>query len=98
MGQRLTFLVVLVRPTKMKKAIVVPSKGSKERYVARQVLVFVSAFSGESGDKDQIIIHKTDQEPAIKFLVDDVCMARTGAKTMLKGRPLLPKVRTGSRL
>ena len=36
----------------------------------------------ECGDKDQDVILKTDQEPAIKFLVDDVCVNRTGARTI----------------
>ena len=41
----------------------------------------------ECGDKDRAIILKTDQEPAIKFLVDDVCMARTGARTIVEQFP-----------
>ena len=32
-----------------------------------------------SGDKDRDVIVKTDQEPEIKFLVDDVCTRRTSA-------------------
>ena len=36
----------------------------------------------ECGDKDQDVILKTDQEPAVKFLVDDVCVDRTGARTI----------------
>ena len=30
---------------------------------------------------------KTDQEPAIKFLVDDVCVGRTGARTITEMSP-----------
>ena len=47
----------------------------------------------ECADKDRDVIVKTDQEPAIKFLVDDVCMARTGARTI---RELAPKNSKGS--
>ena len=49
----------------------------------------------DKGDKDQTIILKTDQEPAIKFLVDDVCMARTGAKTIVKEAPVASKGSNG---
>ena len=66
---RLTGLVVIERYTKMKKAVVVPSKGSTGSYAVRMVLELIN----ECGDKDQDVILKTDQEAAIKFLVDDVC-------------------------
>ena len=62
----------------MKKAVVVLSKGSTGMYAARKVMELIS----ECGDKDRDVIVKTDQEPAIKSLVDDVCMARTGARTI----------------
>ena len=78
MGQRLTILVAVERYSRMKKAVVVPSKGSTGMYAARLVLELIS----ECGDKDREVIVKTDQESAIKFLVDDVCMARTGARTI----------------
>ena len=84
MGQRLTLLVVVERHTKMEKAIVVPSKGSTERYAARQVLDLIE----ECRDKDQTII--------LKFLVDDVCMARTGAKTIVDRAPVVSKGSNGS--
>ena len=73
----------------MKKAVVVPSKRSIGMYAAQMVLELIS----ECGDKDRDVIVKTDQEPAIKFFVDDVCMARTGARTI---RELAPKNSKGS--
>ena len=88
-GQRLTILVAVERFRRMKKAVVVPSKGSTGMYAARMVLELIS----ECGDKDRDVIVKTDQEPAIKFLVDDICMARTGARTI---RELAPKNSKGS--
>ena len=89
LGQRLTILVAVERNSRMKKAVVVPSKGSTGVYAARMAMELIS----ECGDKDRDVIVKTDQEPAIKFLVDDVCMARTGARAI---RELAPKNSKGS--
>ena len=47
----------------------------------------------ECGDRDRDVILKTDQEPAIKFLVDDVCVNRTGARTIAE---MAPKYSKGS--
>ena len=74
-GRKLTILVIVEKFTKMKKAKIVPSKGSTGRFAARKVLDVIN----ECGDKDRAIILKTDQQPSIKFLVDDICMARTAA-------------------
>ena len=71
------------RHSKMKQMVVVPSKGSTGRYAANMVLELIE----ECGDKDRQIIVKTDQEPAIKFLVDDICTARTGAKKIVEQAP-----------
>jgi hypothetical protein len=35
-------------------------------------------LTNECGDKDRDIILKTDQEPAIQFLVEDVCVCCEG--------------------
>ena len=67
-GERLTVLVVIERYTKMKRAIVVPSKGSTGNYAARMVLDLIH----ECGDKNREVIVKSDQEAAIKNLVDEV--------------------------
>ena len=82
-GQKLTILVVVERHSKTKKAVVVPSKGSTGRYSVRMVVDLIE----ECGDKDRTVIVKSDQEPAIKFLVDDVCMARTGVRTIVEHAP-----------
>jgi hypothetical protein len=86
---RLTVLVVIEKYSKMKKAVVVPSKGSTGSYAAKMVLELMA----ECGDADRDVILKTDQEAAIKFLVDDVCMNRTGARTI---KELVPKGSKGS--
>ena len=85
----LTVLVVIERYTKMKKAVVVPNKGSTGSYAARMAIELVN----ECGDRDRDVILKSDQEPAIKFLIDDVCVNRTGARTILE---LAPKGSKGS--
>jgi hypothetical protein len=82
-GERLTVLVIIERYTKMKKAVVVPNKGSTGSYAAGMVNELIN----ECGDKDREIILKTDQEPAIQFLVEDVCVARTGARTIKETAP-----------
>ena len=67
----MTVLVAIERYTKMKKAVVVPSKGSTGRYAARKVLDLME----ECGDKDKPVILKTEWEPTIKFLVDSMICA-----------------------
>jgi hypothetical protein len=82
----MTVLVVLVveeRYTKMKKAVAVPSKGSTGNFATRMVLDLIK----ECGDERRDIIVKTDQENAIKFLVDDICTARMGARTFVESGP-----------
>ena len=88
-GERLTVLVIIERYTKMKKAVVVPSKGSTGSYAAGMVNELID----ECGDKDRDIIVKTDQEPAIQFLVEDVCLSPTVAKTI---KEVAPKYSKGS--
>ncbi len=88
---RLTVLVAVEKHSKMKKAIVVPNKGSTGRYASRVIVGFME----ELGDKDRDIILKTDQEPSIKFLVDDVSTERTGAKTIKECAPRYSKGSNG---
>ena len=75
-GFQLAVLVVVERGTGMKASIVVPRKGSTGIFTARRVIDLVN----ECGNKDRDIILKTDQEPAIVFLVDDISKNRTAAK------------------
>ena len=74
---RLTVLVVTERYTKMKKAVVVPCKGSTGSCAARMVIEPIN----ECGDKDQDVTLKTDQEAAIKLLVEDVCVCESDGCT-----------------
>jgi len=90
-GEKLTILVVIEKETKMKKAVVVPSKGSTGRYAAKMVLELIA----ECGDKDRPILLKSDQEPAILYLIDDVSTSRTGAKTLAEQAPKRSKGSNG---
>ena len=90
-GEKLTILVVVEKETKMKKAVVVPSKGSTGRYAAKMVLELIA----ECGDKDRPILLKSDQEPAILYLIDDVSTSRTGAKTLAEQAPKRSKGSNG---
>ena len=82
-GFKLTILVVVERYSGMKASIVVPTKGSDGSFAARQAIELMN----ECGNKDVDIILKTDQEPAIKYLVDDIMKNRTGAKTIPEESP-----------
>ena len=90
-GQRLTILVIIERHSKMKKAVVVPAKGSTGRYASKMVMDLII----ECGDKDRTIIIKSDQEPSIKFLIDDIAVARTGAQTIVEQSPVGSKGSNG---
>lgn len=82
-GNKLTVLVAVEKQSRMKRGIVVPSKGSTGQYAARVVMEMID----ECGHRNVPIIIKTDQEPAIKLLVDDLKVARTGAQTMTEEAP-----------
>ena len=82
-GFKLTILVVVERYSGMKASIVVPTKGADGSFAARQAIELIN----ECGNKDVDIILKTDQEPAIMSLVDDIMKNRTGAKTIPEQSP-----------
>ena len=67
----LTILVARERYTRMTLATVVPSK-STGVFSARRVVEFLKEIGCRTGD----IILKTDQEPAIRALVADICKVR----------------------
>ena len=82
-GQKLVVLAVVERRSRMKRMVVVPSKGSTGTYAVKAVLELME----ECGDRDAKVIVKSDQEPAIKFLIDDVCVHRTSAQTIVEQAP-----------
>jgi len=73
-GKTLTILVVKERRTKMVMATAVPSK-STGRFVVERV----GAFIKELGIDHLDIVAKSDQEPSIKKLVEDVGKSRGGS-------------------
>jgi hypothetical protein len=90
-GHKLVVLVAVERHTGMKMGVTVPRKGSTGHYAARKVADLME----ECGNKNADVIIKSDQEPAIRFLVDDVCKARTGAKTIPEESPVASKGSNG---
>jgi hypothetical protein len=86
-GYRLTILVGRERVTGMTFATTVPEKGSKGKFVADKCLEFFVECGFRTGD----IVIKTDQEPAIKFLVKDLVAERgsePGHKTLVEESPV----------
>ena len=82
-GFKLVILVLVEKYSGMKASVVVPKKGSTGSFAARRAIELID----ECGNGDADIILKSDQEPAIKFLVDDIMKKRTGAKTILEESP-----------
>ena len=75
----------------MKASIVMPRKGTTGNFAARMVMDLVNEY----GNKDRDIILKTDQEPAILYLVDDRSKNRTGAKTIPEEAPITSSASNG---
>ena len=90
MGYKLTVLVGRERNTGMTLAKVVPAKGSKGKFTGDKVMEYLGGSGNQFGD----IIVKTDQEPAIKCLVEDTSWR--GARRW-GTRPKWRRVRLGIR-
>ena len=78
----LTVLVLRDRDTKMMLTTVVPRKGTKGEFAAKRS----AAFCAEIGYTGASLIVKSDQEPAIVALVNDIAMRRAPAKTVIKSK------------
>jgi hypothetical protein len=79
----MTVHVVVERYTKMRKAAAVPSRGHARNFATKMVL----ELNKECSDDNLDIILKTDQENAIKLLIDDVCTASAGSRTIAESAP-----------
>ena len=79
-----TVLIAKDRDSKMVMASVVPVKGSSHQFLARRVRAFLNELGYENLD----VTIKTDQEPAIKDLVNEVIKLRGTAKTMKEESPV----------
>ena len=70
-GRKLTILVVRERSTRMTMSAVAPTKSSGE-FLAKRVCAFLREIGADKGD----ITIKTDQEPAILAVVNEVARHR----------------------
>jgi hypothetical protein len=87
LGYKLTVLVGRERTTGMTMATVIPSKGGSGKFVADKVMEFLAECGNQSGD----IIVKSDQEPAIAYLVKDIVAERgneAGCRTIVEESPV----------
>ena len=91
MGFKLSILVGVERDTGAKVSIVVPAKGTTGKYAASEVVHFLN----EQGCSMTDIVIKSDQENAITYAVDDVCVARAGAEIINMDSPVGVKCSNG---
>jgi hypothetical protein len=88
MGERetemLTILVMKDRDSRMLGAAVVPRKGTTGRYAADEVIDFIR----ELGCTAVPVTLKSDQEPAIIALLDEVVRRRAAVQTFIEHSPV----------
>jgi len=80
----MTVMVLRERDTRMIMVSVVPRKGATGEFAANRA----AAFCRELGYGGIPMIMKSDQEPALKALVDDIARKRSPAKTILENSPV----------
>ena len=83
-GYKLTVLVGRERVTGASFATAVPTKGSTGRFTIEKMIEFVE----EVGDGSQAIVVKTDQEPSIKAIVEDLVKEREEGRTIVEESPV----------
>ena len=90
-GFKWTVLVGKERKSKMWMATAVPMKGSSGRFSVDQCIDFIQ----EIGDSSTNIIVKSDQEPAIEYLIKDLIENRPEGKTISEVAPVKSKGSNG---
>ena len=80
----MTVMAIRERHTRMALFAVVPRKGSTGQFAAKRA----AAFCRELGYTGAPIIMKSDQEPAILALIEDVARWRAPAKTVVEQSPV----------
>ena len=80
----MTVMVLRDRDTRMTAAAVVPRKGTTGDFAAKRA----AAFCTEIGYSGVSIIMKSDQEPAMKAVVEEVARWRAPAKTIIEQSPV----------
>ena len=83
MGFKLTILLGAERGTGSKVSAVVPQKRTTREYASAEVVNFING----QGYAFKDVVINSDQEHAIKYVIDDVCMAMAGAKTVKVNAP-----------
>ena len=84
LGFKWTVLCGKERMSKSWFGTAVPMKGASGRFSTDKCLEFM----GENGDTEGKIIVKTDQEPSIKYLVDDIIERRAEGRTIYEHSPV----------
>ena len=82
-GQLITALVAKDKKTRWHMAYVVPSKGTETDWVAKQISKDLRGI----GYNDKVIL-KSDQEPAIVVLKEQIAAQRRGVDTVLEESPV----------
>ena len=84
MGFKWTVLAGKERKSKSFFATAVPQKGASGRFASDKCIEFM----WENGDAEGKVIVKTDQEPSIKFLVNDMIQGRPEGRTIPEEFPV----------
>ena len=84
LGCKLTVLVGRERATGMYGATTVPMKGSMGQFALDKALELIA----ETGDANQRIMVKTDQEASVKALIDDLVAQREEGRTIVEESPV----------
>ena len=84
LGFKVTVLAGRERATGMYSATTVPMKGSTGQFAIDKIMETID----EVGDTGQTIIMKTDQEPSVVNLVEDVVKAREEGRTIVEESPV----------
>ena len=79
-GRKVTVLAGRERSTGVVMATAVPEKGSQGKFAVDKVEEMLE----EVGDRNQTVIVKTDQEPAIECLIKDLVEARVEGRTVVE--------------
>ena len=75
-----TILVAREKSTKMTLATVVPMKGASVEYPVRRTMTFLKEIGPEGAD----VVFKSDQEPALKDLLNTIAARRTATSKIEK--------------
>ena len=85
-----TILVAKEKASKMSMATVVPLKGGSIEFPARRVLAFLKEIGLEGAD----VVLKSDQEPAIKDLLNNIAKRRSATSKLETGNGVHPVARS----